>query len=63
MVRYNFVHHSPAANGVYMDDGDSGDTVFGNVFYKTASGAFIGGGHDNIPSALQPAAETRRLTT
>ena len=48
VVRYNFIHDSPAANGVYMDDGDSGDTVFGNVFYKLACGPFIGGGHDNL---------------
>jgi hypothetical protein len=48
VVRYNFIHDSPAANGVYMDDGDSGDTVFGNVFYKLACGPFVGGGHDNL---------------
>ncbi len=47
MVRYNFVHHSSAANAFYMDDGDSGDTVTGNVVYRTQYGPFIGGGHDN----------------
>lgn len=48
VVQYNFVHDSPNANGVYMDDGDSGDTVAHNIFYKMQCGPFIGGGHDNI---------------
>jgi hypothetical protein len=48
IVRYNYVHHSPAANAFYMDDGDSGDTIFGNVVYQLSCGPFIGGGHDNI---------------
>ncbi len=48
VVQYNFFHDSPNANGVYMDDGDSGDTVVSNVFYKMQCGPFIGGGHDNI---------------
>lgn len=46
-VRYNFVHDSPHANAFYMDDGDSGDSVFGNVIYRCFYGPFIGGGHDN----------------
>lgn len=48
VVRYNFVHDSPGVNAFYMDDGDSGDTIFGNVVYQTIYGPFIGGGHDNI---------------
>ena len=48
VLRYNFVHHSSAANAFYIDDGDSGDLITGNVVYRTAYGAFIGGGHDNI---------------
>ena len=48
ILRYNFVYDSPQINGVYMDDGDSGDTVQQNVCYNTACGPFIGGGHDNI---------------
>lgn len=48
VVRYNFVHDSPRANAFYMDDGDSGDTIFGNVVYRLHYGPFIGGGHDNI---------------
>lgn len=48
VVRYNMVHHSMNANAFYVDDGDSGDTFFGNIAYKTESGGFIGGGHDQI---------------
>ena len=48
IVRYNFFHHSPKANGVYCDDGDSGDTIVGNIFWQMQCGPFIGGGHDNI---------------
>ena len=47
LVRYNFVHHASIANGVYLDDGDCGDVVFGNLFYKIASGPFVGGGSMN----------------
>ncbi|NQT88654.1 right-handed parallel beta-helix repeat-containing protein, partial [bacterium] len=48
VVRHNLITDSPGANGVYMDDGDSGDTVTGNVFVRMACGPFVGGGHDNI---------------
>jgi hypothetical protein len=48
IVRYNYIHHSPNAHGVYLDDGDSGDTIYGNVMYQVDSGVFLGGGHDNI---------------
>ena len=48
VIRNNFVHHAPAAQGVYWDDGHSGDRAYGNVFYKVQSGAFVGGGHDNV---------------
>ena len=39
IVRYNFWHNigSPMGHGnaaVYFDDGDGGDTVFGNVFFR-----------------------------
>jgi len=39
IVRYNLWHHigSPMGHGnaaVYFDDGDGGDTVFGNVFFR-----------------------------
>ncbi len=48
VLRYNFVHDSPRANAFYLDDGDSGDTVFGNVVFRCSYGPFISGGHDNI---------------
>jgi len=47
VLRYNFVYDSPAINAFYLDDGDSGDTVVGNVVYNTQYGPFISGGHDN----------------
>jgi hypothetical protein len=48
VIRHNFVHHAPNANGAYSDDGHSGDTISGNVFYKARCGPFIGGGHDHV---------------
>jgi hypothetical protein len=48
IVRFNFVHHSMNANAFYVDDGDSGDTFLSNVAYRTESGGFIGGGHDQV---------------
>lgn len=48
IVRYNMVHHSMNANAFYVDDGDSGDLFVGNIAYKTESGGFVGGGHDQI---------------
>jgi hypothetical protein len=48
VIAYNFAHHSPNGNGSYIDDGGSGRTTVGNVFYKLGSGLFIGGGHNNI---------------
>lgn len=48
ILRYNFVHHAPEATGFYLDDGDSGDLIEGNIAYRVGCGPFIGGGHDNI---------------
>ncbi len=60
MIRYNFWHNigSPMGHGnaaVYFDDGDGGDTVFGNVFYRCGEPGrgsfgtvFSHGGHDNL---------------
>ena len=48
IVRYNLVADSPHSNAFYMDDGDSGDTVMGNVVWSVSYGVFIGGGHDNL---------------
>lgn len=48
VLRHNFVHSSPNANAFYMDDGDSGDVIEGNVCHGLSYGPFIGGGHDNL---------------
>ena len=48
MLRHNFIHHTSHALGIYLDDGDSGDTLEGNIIYRMGTGAAIGGGHDNI---------------
>ena len=34
--------------GVYLDDQFSSALIFGNVFYRVSSAAFIGGGHDTV---------------
>lgn len=50
VVRYNYFHDSGCAFTtacVYVDDGSSGTSVFGNVFYKIGTyGVLIGGGSD-----------------
>lgn len=33
--------------GVYLDDCDSGDTIYGNIFYRAGWAAFVGGGRYN----------------
>jgi hypothetical protein len=48
ILRHNLVADSPGCNAFYMDDGDSGDTVTGNVIWRTDYGPFIGGGRDNV---------------
>ena len=60
IVRYNFWHDigSPMGHGnaaIYFDDGDGGDTVFGNVFFRCGEPGkgsfgtvFSHGGHDNL---------------
>jgi len=47
-IRGNLVHHAPGVNGVYLDDGHSGDVVEHNMFYRVRSGLFLGGGHENV---------------
>jgi len=59
VIRYNFWYDigSPMGHGnaaIYFDDGDGGDTVFGNVFYRCGEPGkgsfgtvFSHGGHDN----------------
>ena len=60
VIRYNFWHDigSPMGHGtaaVYFDDGDGGDTVFGNIFLRCGhpgrgsfGTVFSHGGHDNV---------------
>ena len=58
ILRYNFIHHvysglypddTGTVNAIYIDDCDSGDTVFGNVIYEVAYIAtFNASGRDNI---------------
>ncbi len=62
IVRYNFIHHNEGPqghgtglNGIYLDDGTTGQLVFGNVIYKTGrpgrggmGGTFVHGGKENI---------------
>ncbi|NLY01448.1 MAG: hypothetical protein GXY83_35600 [Rhodopirellula sp.] len=60
VIRYNFWHHigSPMGHGnaaIYFDDGDGGDTVFGNVFFRCGEPGkgsfgtvFSHGGHGNL---------------
>ena len=60
VIRYNFWSEigSPRGHGnaaIYFDDGDCGDTVYGNVFYKCGEPGFGGfgtvfshGGHSNL---------------
>ena len=53
VVRYNYIHDCGPKNdtghttGVYFDDVDCGDEVFGNVFQNMGRGVFIGGGRDH----------------
>lgn len=51
VIRHNFIHHTGGVGmgsmGVYLDDCVSGETIFGNVFYKVQRAAFIGGGRDH----------------
>lgn len=60
IIRYNFWHHigSPMGHGtaaIYFDDGDGGDSVVGNVFFRCGQPGkgsfgtvFSHGGHDLI---------------
>lgn len=52
IIRYNLFRNirGPGAGGaraVYLDDAASGTVVYGNVFFETTCGVFIGGGRDN----------------
>jgi len=62
IVRFNYIHHNVGAvetgtgsNGIYLDDGTSGQIIYGNVIYKTGrparakmGGIFVHGGKDNL---------------
>ncbi len=60
VIRYNYWAHigSPRGHGnasIYFDDGDGGETVFGNVFYQAGEPGkgsfgtvFCHGGHGNV---------------
>ncbi len=51
VIRNNWIHHSPSANGIYMDDGSCGSVIEQNVIWHCATGVFIGGGHDQLVRA------------
>lgn len=48
VLRGNLIHHISNANGIYFDDGDSGDTAEENVISGALLGFLVGGGHHNI---------------
>lgn len=48
VLRYNFLHHLARGNGLYADDGDSGDVMYGNIIHGAVNGFHVGGGHDNL---------------
>ena len=52
-IRYNYLHditgyQDKGCVGVYLDDQFSSAHIFGNVFYRVTSAAFIGGGKDTV---------------
>ena len=53
VVRNNFIHElgtmgaDNSTMGLYFDDCDCGDAVYGNVFWKCARGIMLGGGRDH----------------
>jgi len=53
VIRHNYLHHingfrGRGCVGVYFDDMLSGNTIYGNLFYKVTRAAFVGGGRDCI---------------
>jgi hypothetical protein len=50
MLRYNFIHHRGAfgigSSGIYLDDGNAGNTIFGNIFHKGTWATVLGGSRD-----------------
>ncbi|MEH2103306.1 MAG: right-handed parallel beta-helix repeat-containing protein [Nostoc sp.] len=56
IIRYNYFHNLygfqkqkrfTEVMAVYLDDGTSGTTIYGNLFYKVERGVLIGGGRNN----------------
>ncbi|MBN2309538.1 MAG: hypothetical protein JXR94_11235, partial [Candidatus Hydrogenedentes bacterium] len=48
LFRFNYFHHTATTHvgsygnsGIFVDDGDSGQHIFGNVFYKTGSNGAV----------------------
>jgi hypothetical protein len=53
VIRHNYLHditgyEGKGCVGVYLDDQFSSALIFGNIFYRVSSAAFIGGGHDTV---------------
>ena len=53
VIRHNYLHNISGFRGlgcvgVYLDDEYCGTRIYGNVFYRVTSAAFIGGGRDCI---------------
>jgi hypothetical protein len=53
VIRYNYLHditgyEGKGCVGVYLDDQFSSAHIFGNLFYRVSSAAFIGGGHETM---------------
>ena len=48
VLRRNFIHHIPNGQGIYLDDGKSGDQVLENTIAHALHGVFLSGGHDLI---------------
>lgn len=62
IVRYNYLHHNggratlaTGSGGIYLDDGTTGQIIYGNIFYKTGKKAraqmgamFLHGAKDNL---------------
>ena len=53
LLRWNYIHDIPIKGGsgsqaIYLDDCDSGDTIVGNIVYRSGNrGVMLGGGRDN----------------
>lgn len=53
VIRHNYLHQIDGFQGrgcigIYLDDMFSGVNIYGNVFYRVTSAAFIGGGRDCV---------------